>query len=446
MIKVTPLGGWLSHSAEGAVAWRGAQTLSRQHWRQQILALGQRLLKQPAQRWALCFDDSYLFSIALVATLHAGKTPVIPGHCRESLLQEQVGEFDAVLTDIPLTIDCPVWSVTGAEDASSARSLPPIDAAAHIVLFTSGSTGKPKQIIKPVSCLDEEIRWLAERWHDRLARSRVIASVSHQHLYGLTFRIILPLALGLPFDSSQIFYSEQLSARERAFHYVFISSPAFLKRLDYSLPAPDCRLIVSAGGALPWKEAQGVETWLKQPVDEIYGSTETGVLASRRRTTQETLWQPFNGIVFSESAQQRWRVTSPLIPDPQGLLLDDKLFFTADGFQLCGRHDRVVKIEDKRISLSEIERRLLALPQVADAVALAVSRPERNGIGAVLVLRDVYGRAELAQLKRQWRQELHRWLEPVAMPRYWRVVGSIPQNSQSKRAWPQIQELFYVAR
>ena len=96
------------------------------------------------------------------------------------------------------------------------------------------------------------------------------------------------------------------------------------------------------------------------------------------------------------------------------------------------------------MSLSEIERRLLALPQVADAVALQVVRGDRSGIGVVLVLHQAEG--DLNALKRQWRHELQRWLEPVAMPRFWRVVDIIPHNSQSKRAWPQIQELFYVAR
>jgi len=88
----------------------------------------------------------------------------------------------------------------------------------------------------------------------------------------------------------------------------------------------------------------------------------------------------------------------------------------------------------------------MALPEVADAVALQVVRPGRSAIGVVLVLRSPAQAADLPQLKRQWRHELHQWLEPVAMPRFWRIIDAIPHNSQSKRAWPQIQELFYAAR
>lgn len=442
-----PVGLWLTREADGLVARRGARIFTRQQWQRAVAALGHRLLAQPQQKWALCFEDSYLFSIALLAALHAGKIPVIPGHCRESLLQEQSSEFDAALSDSALALDCPVILLT-ADDAEEPglAALPPIDPLAFVVLFTSGSTGTPAQVIKPLSCLDEEVRWLADRWGERLAGCTVIASVSHQHLYGLSFRIFLPLALGLPFDSRQVYYSEQLSAQQASLKFALISSPAFLRRLDRSLAAPDCRLIVSAGGPLPWSSAQEVCAWLKQPVDEIYGSTETGVLATRTRNTEGELWQPFSNVAFSQDAQQRWWATSPLIPQAEGLQLDDKLQFAPGGFQLCGRYDRIVKIEDKRVSLSEIERRLLALPQIVDAVALSVSRPERSGIGVVLVLNASYDENQLTQLKREWRHELHHWLEPVAMPRFWRIVETIPHNSQSKRAWPQIQELFYAAR
>lgn len=89
---------------------------------------------------------------------------------------------------------------------------------------------------------------------------------------------------------------------------------------------------------------------------------------------------------------------------------------------------------------------MLDLPEIADAVALPIARSERCGIGVVLVLTSPALAADLPQLKRQWRHQLHQWLEPLAMPRFWRVVEVIPHNSQSKRAWPQIQALFHATR
>lgn len=219
------MGDWLTTVTPGIVARSGTHQWTRQQWQQQVTALGTRLLAHPGQRWALCFEDCYLFSVALLAALHAGKTPLIPGHCRPSLLAEQIAEFDGVLSDQAFPLDCPVWQVDEAGRASD-NALPPMAPDAAIILFTSGSTGAPRQVSKPVASLDEEARWLHTLWGERLQGCTLIASVTHQHLYGLSFRLVMPMALGLPFDSRQVCYSEQLVAQPPG-RYAFISSPAF---------------------------------------------------------------------------------------------------------------------------------------------------------------------------------------------------------------------------
>ncbi|MFA9342471.1 AMP-dependent synthetase, partial [Escherichia coli] len=94
--------------------------------------------------------------------------------------------------------------------------------------------------------------------------------------------------------------------------------------------------------------------------DEIYGSTETGILAWRYRQQDNIPWFTFSDVHLSQESEGV-RVFSPLIP-AEGLVLDDMLQFNENGqFHLIGRRGRVVKIEEKRISLVEIEQRLLAL-------------------------------------------------------------------------------------
>ncbi|QKJ86713.1 acyl-CoA synthetase [Paramixta manurensis] len=442
-----PLHRWLDEAQEDReVAWRGDERLTLAQLRRQVIALCVRLQADSGVRWALCFDDSFWFTVALLAVLHAGKTPVILGHSRPSLLAEQATQFDGVLTDTALESATHASLRLPVAEQKETYTLPPLPQNAEVVLFTSGSTGLPREVRKPVACLDREAGWLAQRWGESLRGCSVVASVSHQHLYGFAFRIILPMALGLPFDCRQSLYSEQLSAQSRLRRYLFISSPAFLRRLDLSLPAPRFARVFSAGSALHWTTAEAVWRWFNQPVSEIYGSTETGVLAWRMCDEEYTAWVPFAEVSFQQDVSSRWVAHSPIIPQKAGWQLDDKLvFLPGGGFQLAGRHDRIVKVEDKRVSLSEIERRLVALPEISDAAALALVRHGRTAIGVVLVLQDGVGAETLPRLKRQWRSELQRWLEPVALPRYWRVVASIPQNSQSKRAWPQIEELFHAA-
>ncbi len=481
--KALPLAQWLDkkRAPQTLVAREGQRRHLLDEMRQQVALLCGQLLVRPQQRWALCFDDSYGFTVALLALLHSAKTPVIPGHCRAPLLQEQQNQFDALLTDLPLKLDCPRIQLDQGilvqdTEAVLAATLPPLPDNSVVVLFTSGSTGLPRAIIKSLASLEQEIDWLAALWGQRLAGCHLLSSVTHQHLYGLTFRILLPIALGLSFACRLTHFPEQLAAQDERCCYAFISSPAFLRRLDPGLKKLPCAWVVSAGGPLPWATTCQARQYFGVILDEIYGSTETGVLAWRSCHSDHEPWQPFADVCFSEDInvedpsikthlastapglsnrsdeEKIWRVQSPLLPEKSGLVLDDRLDFSPGGgcFHLCGRRDRIVKIEEKRFSLSEIERRLQALIGVADAVVIPVSRAGRLYTGAILVL-DTRGNTLLNQqgirsLTRQWRQWLQQWLEPVAVPRYWRVVDSITLNTQGKRDYLKLQELFHAAR
>ncbi|MFB4412846.1 MULTISPECIES: AMP-binding protein [Pantoea] len=433
---------WLT-GADREVAWRGDQPLMLGAMRRQVQALSLRLAAQPGTHWGLCFDDSYRFCVALLACWYASKTPVMPGHSRAALLNEMQEQLDGVLCDMPLAVSLPLLTW---DEAEAQGQLPPLPASSALILFTSGSTGAPRQVVKSLTVMEQESRWLSALWGEQLQGCRVIASVSHQHLYGLSFRLFLPMTLRLPFSAQPLFYGEQLAQLPRDCRYAFISSPAFLSRLDSTLDAPGCELIVSAGGTLRGPDAEQVWQRFGCPVSEIYGSTETGILAWRQCDRADAPWRSFSGVRLEQVTPERWQVWSPLIAGDNGLALDDRLNMQPDGgFQLAGRHDRIVKIGDKRISLSEIERRLTDLPEIDDAVALVVTRHDRQAIGVVLSLTSTLDEAALHQHRQQWKRQLQCWLEPLAMPRYWRIVATIPVTPQSKRAWPQIEELFHVA-
>lgn len=444
-----PLSQWLDPSRpdDTCIAWLGEREWQLGELRYDVVTLMQALNAQPGTRWALCLENSYLFIVALLATLHAGKTPVVPGHCRASLLNEQRDLFDGILSETQIACAGPqiIVSADASPTPGNDIALPPIAPDAWIELFTSGSTGQPKKVIKPIALLDLEAQMLHTRFAPRLTGCRVVASVVPQHLYGLTFRIFLPMACGLPLDPTLLCYAEQFSALPPEHRYLFISSPAFLKRLDANLPPPPLEMILSAGGMLPWREVKETQRWLKAWPDEIYGSTETGIVAWRQRIDNSTSWQLFPDVTLRAEGDE-WRLFSPLLNDAQGLLLDDMIELVDDGFRLAGRRGRVVKIEEKRVSLSEIENRLLTLEGIVDAAALPVSRGGRQGIGVVLVLtesaRQQWQASGGKAQEQAWRQALLPWLESVAVPRYWRVLDEIPVNSMNKRVYAQLQELF----
>jgi len=444
---------WLTapRSDDLPVAWQGDRLWTLGQLRRDVCWLAAQLQAAPQIRWAMCFDDSYRFTVALLASLHAGKIPVIPGHNRLSLLQEQADLFEGMLSDQPLIGNWSSIQLAGdAPHSGALADLPEVSEHAHVELFTSGSTGQPRPVLKTVTGLDREAQLLVEHFGNRLSDCHFIASVVPQHLYGLTFRIMLPLALGRPFHASMLYYAEQLAALDPARHYAFISSPAFLKRLDAKLASPPLRLLLSAGGLLPWSHAQQSREWLGITAEEIYGSTETGILAWRQRHQDAEPWTPFPGVSLLNEATG-WRARSPLIPSQEGWPLDDRLqFVSPTHFHLQGRTGRVVKIEEKRISLTEVEQRLLSLEGIQEAAALPISRGGRQAIGALLVLdeatRQRWQQQGQARQELAWRRQLRTWLEPVAVPRYWRVVDAIPVNSMNKRVMMQLQEFFYETR
>ncbi|WP_413721753.1 AMP-binding protein [Sodalis sp. RH24] len=446
---------WLSRERPDAtpVAWQGDRCLDLGQLRHDVTVLWHALADAGGTRWALCFDDAYGFLVALLALWHSGKTPVIPGHNRQALLAEQRHLFDGVISTLPLALDCPLLDPRQHQQPA-ALPLPPLAEDARLVLFTSGSTGRPKEVTKTLRAMETESRWLAALMRDQaggdtLAGCRVISSVTHQHLYGLTFALFLPMSLGLPFTLEIARYPEQFIRQCAGHPVLFISSPAFLARIDPRLPAPRCIALFSAGGPLSWPDARAAGQWLSAAVTDIYGATETGILAWRRRFGETDLWQPFDGVEF-HAAAGGIRATSALIAGPEGQLLDDRLVFGEDGrqFSLAGRDDRVVNIEEKRLSLADIEQRLNALPDIAEAVALPLTRHGRHTLGAVIVLSPA-GKERLAAgsmpaLVRQYRRALGAWLEPVAVPRYWRVAGALPRTARGKYDWDRLKELFFI--
>ncbi|WP_454009553.1 AMP-binding protein [Aeromonas sp. Marseille-Q7275] len=404
---------------------------------------------QPGARWALCFDDSLLFAQALLACALGGYQAILPGHQRLAGLQALQSQFDGLLTDgeLPGTalavpqLRLPLLAADDKPEADGA-ALPP--ERLDLTLFSSGSTGEPKAIPKAWPQLEAELRVQMALWGERLAGTRVLASVSHQHIYGLLFRILLPLCLGRPFDRRSIDYPEQLALQTAP--WCLIASPAFLSRLDPAIPAAGCRLIVSSGGPLQVEDAHQTRALLGQLPVEIFGSSETGGIGWRQRHQAQTPWTPLPGVEVRVGPDQSLLLRSPFLAEDDWLTCADRIALLGDGFALLGRQDRVIKLEEKRISLDEVETRLQALVEVESAAVLPLLQGQRQILGAVLVLSEA-GAARWDELGQgrfllALRQQLRPWLEPVALPRSVRRVEQMPVNAQGKRPWPQLKELF----
>ncbi len=409
-----------------------------------------KLQTQPFQHYALYTEDAYPFAVLLFALLHAGKQIRIPGNNRP-------GTAEQLSPDCQLLGD---WQNGERFDYcldavdSSIRPLAPLNPSdRQLVIFTSGSTGQAKPIAKCLHQFQLEIAMLEKHWGEQLGAAAALATVSHQHIYGLLFRVLWPLSTGRCFHSQVYIRPETLVSAIQQGSAYWIASPAHLKRLDQYSPwggIAGLKAIFSSGGALSEQAAERILTDGKQAVIEVYGSSETGGIAWR---WQDKAWRLFAGMRLSR-IEGKWLLHSPYLEiSPAsssskwgGFQLDDQITLLEDGrFILHGRSDRIVKIEEKRLSLAELEQRLMAGPWIDDAYALAITH-HRDVVAAVIVL-SREGLEQLAvqgrnRLIRQLRKVLEPWFEPVLLPRKWLFVNAMPLTSQGKIDRPLLTSLL----
>lgn len=440
---------WLTGPAHDIVARADdGRPITRRDFARDVLCAARALVGLDGQRIAIDEGHPYRFAVLLNAVLWSGCTPVLfPG--RGAQFEALKDAYDAVLVDASDGVTVyPKLTLVVKMDAEplTIESLTKPDATRPIRLFTSGSSGTPKCIEKTVGLMDREAE-VTTRLFGAVTEGAVVQStVDPRHLYGLTFNIWFAFSAGRPIAKTRRVYQEQLLTLPHP--VALITTPTFMRMLETTLAAPVLPLVLSAGGPLSDEAKATLTAWSPSTIYEIYGSTETGVVASRAHESNALVnaqtpdWTLIDEAMLSETADG-WVLTSPLLPTGV-MMLDDQLKLTGERtFHLLGRRDRVVKIGEVRLSLTEIERvveRTLGLV----IRALPVVHGERTLIGAVV--NEALSPKWTGQLpdRRAVTQALHGTLDPLARPRLWRSVPDWPMNAQGKVETQRLLELFHV--
>ncbi|KAB0286425.1 acyl-CoA synthetase [Vibrio fortis] len=439
-------------SLDSVICFDDKSQISWQEFHHDVAKLCGLLSDSPAQRTAICTQDSYLFTVAFIACALSSKQIVLPGNYQPEALYELRSEYDLLLVDesIQVVSNTNVLLLsnqlfdTQTNDTIINESI--ALGAVKLVLFTSGSSGTPKAIHKTLEQLDIEIAELSKNWQSMLTGSRVHSTVSHQHIYGLLFRILWPLCSSVPFSRFNLEYPEQIVSHADS-KMVLVSSPALLKRLSEEQSAKPLVGVFSSGGPLPLEAAQQARTLFGELPIEVFGSTETGGIAYRQQVNAQTPWQLFSCIKAELNQENCIKLLSPYIDRDNWYQTADECEMISDNqFILKGRTDRIIKIEEKRISLVEVEKRLEQLSLINECAVIPFEEPNRLILASVIVLSDE-GKQMLNSVGKGkfWlllRNELRKWLEPIAIPRRFRVVEEIPLNSQGKRLTPQIEQII----
>ncbi|MGY2198606.1 AMP-binding protein [Pseudomonas gingeri] len=409
---------------------------------QQALGLAAGLRARGVERMALHLEDAGELAIALFGAWRAGVAVLLVAD-----LQEQTRRRWAADVDLWLTDSSALAELRAEPLAPAALDLD----ACRLSLCTSGSSGEPKRIEKSLRQLANEVRALEQLWGADLGQACIIGSVATQHIYGLLFRVLWPLCAGRPFVRTQLAFPEDLQRASRQHpQFAWVASPALLKRMGDNLDWPalsQVRRVFSSGGALPEDAADSLRQRLQQWPTEILGSSETGGIAWRQGAR---LWQPFADVQLDQDADGALRVASPYLPAGHVEQTADAVRFEADGrFELLGRLDRIVKLEEKRISLPMLEQALVEHAWV-DEARLGVVQENRAYLGALLVLSEQGLHALRNQGRRTLTETLRRHLlkhcEALALPRRWRLLRQLPLNAQGKLPQADVQALLQAPR
>jgi len=381
------------------------------------------------RRWVLGCADAWDFAAGLLGLLQSGRTVVLPPNFLPDTLAGLAREADGVL-----------GAIRGQAEARAAL----LDG--RLEYWTSGSTGAPKGMPRSLEQVAAEVAMLERTFGQLMPAGPVVGTVPPQHIYGSLFRIFWPLAAGRPFlcdpvgDPAAFLRALSLSAPA-----TLVASPAHLSRLPLlldlaSLPvAPG--VVFSSGGPLVAADAALWRARVPAGVAEVYGSTESGGIAWRIQGADPASadWTPCDDV--SVAIQGGALVVTSFRAGSGVLRMEDAAEAAPGGrFRLLGRLDRIIKLEEKRISLPELEQVLEAQPWVARA-ALVLLEGRRPTLGAVVVLKPG-APAERALRVRTLRDQLALRFEGLALPKRWRFPAELPYDARGKLTPGALARLF----
>jgi len=451
-IRLTELLAGDDGQPDTVIALTDNTVITRQAFMRRVAGWRKAAEQQPAVVIGLFIDDTCEFTAALFGLWYAGKTALLMGDRLPATIEQLSGRVGALAGDFRGATDLPVIDGPAPEQGTGEPDFPVLDPAhPAVIVLTSGSTGAPKLVPMSLDQLDTEVAMHERQWGDTVGRSAVIGTVSHQHIYGLLWRVLWPLSGGRPFVSEVCQYAEDaLAHADRVPSSVLITTPTHLARWPHQ---PGERaighwtLVVSSTAPLAREHSVFAHEYFGVPVLEIFGSSETGGIAWRQQTNDD-VWTTLEGItVARESDTGALLLHSPLMGDQGGFQTGDRVdVYSPHRFRLLGRLDRIAKIEGKRVSLSSMENRLARHAWIDEVRVVMLDQARRTETAVVAVL-DHAGRRWLeAEGKRAVTRDLRQWLagqfETPVLPRRWRLVDALPRNAQGKVPQQFLIELF----
>lgn len=419
-----------SHSR--IVAWLHGRPVSQAEFLGHVAAVAAQLPRANAAV-NLC-EDRYHFLVAFAAVAVAGQTNLLPpSRARQAVddvMDAHPGCYaisDRVLDAAPPQLwQLPALGTLRVPDDVAVPQLP----GDHIVAigYTSGSTGSPKPNPKTWRSFCASTALNAALLGEQAAGAALslVATVPPQHMYGMEMSVLLPLLADVGVDAARPLMPADIAAALAALPAprLLVTTPVHLRALVQSaIDLPDLAGIVCATAPLCRELAAVAETRFRTTVVEVFGSTETCVIAHRRSAQQED-WLHYAGVSLRPQPDGTlvtadWFEMPVTLQDIVELLPDRR-------FRLRGRNSDLLEIAGKRASLADLNRRLLAIDGVVDGVIFQRDSDPCGvqRLAALVVAPDLCEAAILGALRTA--------TDPAFLPRPLRKVDTLPRTETGK--------------
>ena len=429
-----------SSTSETPIAYIGARAVSMGCFKHDVLALVEHLKQHKVSNTLITATGRYAFGVTLLASWLAKAVVVLPPDRHAKSLQR-------IREELRPGFECDTdWAADLIEKQAANRqqhgewtlTLPANQVG--VSLYTSGSTGAPVAVGKTIENLLQEVICIQSSfdWPD----AAIAGTVPAQHLYGLTFGMLLPWAVGVPWVNEVPLYPQDIvTVIAQSNAGTLISVPAHYNALLQEGHGKRRMFCVSSAALLSQQTANHWYAQYKQSILEVYGSTETGVVAHRFQLRSK-YWQAFSTVDL-DTVAGLLKVKSPFVSEQaaDGFATADRVVFNAEQhFQLLGRADDVVKVGGKRVSLHIIDDALNACAGVKEAAVIAVNADgivRDKAIWAVVVL-DRNQPMTVSDL----RKALRRKIDGVSIPRRFVFVDKLPRNNSGKLMRQSLRDLF----
>jgi len=418
------------YNPDEVLAWETDGPRTARQFLSDVSRLADSLPDRPAVLNLL--SSRYEFLVGFAAAMLRGQLTLLPQSRAPQTLRRIAGDYHEsyCLTDQDEPVEG-IESVVLRRHGSIAgwpKRIPhiPLDQVAAIA-FTSGSTGQPMPNRKTWGALTAVARATGSRLGLKTGeRTAVVATVPHQHMFGLEASVMLPIMHGFVMHAGRPLFPADIrdALAEVAGKRILVTTPLHLRAcVTEGVCVPPVGLILSATAPLSRSLAQEAERHFQTEVHEIFGFAEAGSVAERR-TVDGDRWQPLDAVRLVQD-RTMWMVQADYLPVP--VRVPDRITVDADGrFVVHGREVDQINIAGHRVSLGDLNQKLLEIEGVQDGVFFL---PDE---GADLVTRLIACVVAPGKTVEEIQQALRRRIDPVFLPRPLLLVPRLPRNETGK--------------